>query len=119
MYNRDEQYIGVLGIREECATWNWTKFDRRKHAAAAPGAIGRRGSIRIRYHTDPGGAVADVFAFKEGTLYPVLHKLEAEGCIRAYEKVVDGRRRRYYSITRKGKEQLARERTQWETFSPP
>ena len=59
----------------------------------------------------------NVFAFKEGTLYPVLHKLEAEGCIRAYEKVVDGRRRRYYSITRKGKEQLARERTQWETFS--
>ena len=47
----------------------------------------------------------------------MLHKLEAEGCIRAYEKVVDGRRRRYYSITRKGKEQLARERTQWETFS--
>ena len=43
--------------------------------------------------------------------------LEAEGCIRAYEKVVDGRSRRYYSITRKGKEQLARERTQWETFS--
>lgn len=59
----------------------------------------------------------NVFAFKEGTLYPVLHKLEAEGCIRAYEKVVDGRRRRYYSITRKGKEQLARERAQWETFS--
>lgn len=59
----------------------------------------------------------NVFAFKEGTLYPVLHKLEAEGCIRAYEKVVDGRRRCYYSITRKGKEQLARERTQWETFS--
>lgn len=59
----------------------------------------------------------NVFAFKEGTLYPVLHKLEAEGCIRAYEKVVDGRRRRYYSITRKGKEQLARERAQWKTFS--
>lgn len=58
-----------------------------------------------------------VFAFKEGTLYPVLHKLEAEGCIRSYEKVVDGRRRRYYSITPKGKEQLARERAQWEAFS--
>lgn len=59
----------------------------------------------------------NVFAFKEGTLYPVLHKLEAEGCIRSYEKVVDGRRRRYYSITEQGKKQLAEERQQWTTFS--
>lgn len=59
----------------------------------------------------------NVFAFKEGTLYPVLHKLEAEGCIRSYEKAVDGRRRRYYSITEPGKKQLAEERQQWTTFS--
>lgn len=59
----------------------------------------------------------NVFAFKEGTLYPVLHKLEAEGCICSYEKVVDGRRRRYYSITEQGKKQLAQERQQWTTFS--
>jgi len=59
----------------------------------------------------------NVFAFKEGTLYPVLHKLEAEGCIRSYEKAVDGRRRRYYSITEPGKKQLTQERQQWTTFS--
>lgn len=59
----------------------------------------------------------NVFAFKEGTLYPVLHKLEAEGYIRSYEKVVDGRRRRYYSITEQGKKQLIEERQQWTTFS--
>ena len=53
---------------------------------------------------------------REGTLYPVLHKLEAEGCIRAYEKVVDGRRRRYYSITEKGCEKLEEYRHQWREY---
>ena len=35
----------------------------------------------------------EVFAFQEGTLYPVLHKLEQDGCVRSYEKESEGRRR--------------------------
>lgn len=57
------------------------------------------------------------FAFQEGTLYPILHKMEHAGWVRAYEKTADGRKRRYYAITDKGKKQLADEREQWQAFS--
>ena len=49
----------------------------------------------------------DAFDFKEGTLYPILHKMENEGWIRSENKTVNGRTRRYYhrfsirSISRK------------------
>ena len=57
-----------------------------------------------------------VFDFQEGTLYPVLHKLEQEGCVRSYEKEHDGRRRRYYTLTGRGGKQLEAEREQWRAF---
>ena len=41
-----------------------------------------------------------------GTLYPVLHDLEAAGWLKSTAKTVNGRRRRYYAITRKGRTQL-------------
>ena len=59
----------------------------------------------------------EVFRLKEGTLYPLLHRLEKEGSVSAYEEKKDGRVRRYYRLTRKGGEKL-RERTEaWETYS--
>ena len=39
----------------------------------------------------------------EGALYPTLHKLEADGILTANAKMVDGRTRKYYSITPHGK----------------
>jgi len=36
-------------------------------------------------------------------LYPVLHKLEAEGLVRAETEIVNNRTRKYYSLTAKGK----------------
>ena len=39
----------------------------------------------------------DAFDFKEGTLYPILHKMENEGWIRSVSKTVNGRTRRYYT----------------------
>lgn len=59
----------------------------------------------------------NTFSFKEGTLYPVLHKLENDGHVRSYYKEKDGRQRRYYAITDRGKKQLAEEKVQWERFS--
>ena len=51
----------------------------------------------------------------DGMLYPVLHRLERVGHIEARWEVADsGRRRKYYRITRGGREQLAEERKQWE-----
>jgi len=57
---------------------------------------------------------------KEGSLYPALYRLEAEGLVSA--RWEDGRterrgpRRRIYRITRKGKRRLSLGRREWENF---
>lgn len=43
------------------------------------------------------------FDFSEGTLYPVLHRLQREGLLDAYWQESDGRRRKCYTVTAKGK----------------
>ena len=51
----------------------------------------------------------------DGMLYPVLHRLERLGHVEAQWKVAEsGRRRKYYSITSRGRAQLAEERKQWQ-----
>ena len=58
------------------------------------------------------------FQFKEGTLYPVLHKLENKGYLKSYKAKGDtGKERKYYQITKKGKNQLVEEKQKWEVFS--
>jgi len=52
----------------------------------------------------------------DGMLYPVLHRLERQGYISArWGTAENGRRRRYYRITRVGRTELAQQREQWET----
>ena len=58
-----------------------------------------------------------VLDFKEGTLYPALHKLEQEGSVESSEQVENGRTRRYYRITPAGRKTLAQDREQWRTLS--
>lgn len=54
----------------------------------------------------------------DGMLYPVLHRLERLGYIRArWDTAESGRRRKYYRITVQGREQLAEERRQWQTVN--
>ena len=51
----------------------------------------------------------------DGMLYPVLHRLERLGHVEArWEVAESGRRRKYYRITSRGREQLAEERRQWQ-----
>jgi len=51
----------------------------------------------------------------DGMLYPVLHRLERLGYVEArWEAANTGRKRKYYSITATGREQLAEERKQWQ-----
>jgi len=38
-----------------------------------------------------------------GTLYPTLHRLKKEGYLESFSKVVDGRVRKYYQATARGK----------------
>ena len=59
----------------------------------------------------------DVFDMKEGTLYPILHKLENDELITSVNEMVSGRMRKIYKITDKGVKVLAKEREQWEEFS--
>lgn len=51
----------------------------------------------------------------DGMLYPVLHRLERLGHVKArWETAESGRRRKYYRITAGGRAQLAKERKQWQ-----
>jgi DNA-binding PadR family transcriptional regulator len=50
----------------------------------------------------------------DGMLYPVLHRLERLGHVKARWEAADtGRRRKYYRITAQGRAQLVEERRQW------
>src|ERR1700744_2452163 len=58
-----------------------------------------------------------VLDFKEGTLYPALHKLENEGMIESYDGAENGRTRRYYRITKSGRAMLTKDRAEWRALS--
>lgn len=52
----------------------------------------------------------------DGMLYPVLHRMEDEGWIRSrWVEAENGRKRKYYSIKKDGKQELERQRAQWLT----
>jgi len=58
------------------------------------------------------------FQFREGTLYPALHRLEKEKLIKGEWQVLpSGQGRRYYYITKKGQQVLARRLAAWRGFS--
>lgn len=53
---------------------------------------------------------------KESTLYPILKKLEKAGYMSTYSQEYQGRKRKYYSITQEGKEQLQFLNEEWLTY---
>jgi PadR family transcriptional regulator PadR len=57
------------------------------------------------------------FDLAEGTVYPVLHRLEAEGLLSSAWSTVGGRRRRTYRLTRRGRTALSRRRSEWAGFA--
>ncbi len=56
---------------------------------------------------------AGALRMREGTLYPALHELELEDLVEASIEEVDGRRRRVYRITPKGRREAADWRAHW------
>ena len=61
---------------------------------------------------------AGAFDLPEGTVYPVLHRLEQAGLlVSRWITGESGRRRRVYAITRRGERTLADQRAVWERFS--
>ncbi len=59
-----------------------------------------------------------VFLWQEGTLYPVLHKLEKAKLVRTQWQEADtGRRRKYYYISAEGREALEERTKEWNAFN--
>ena len=60
----------------------------------------------------------DVFSFKEGTLYPILHAFEKDGYVESYwQESNQGRKRKYYRITDKGRKILVKSKEEWDAYS--
>ena len=74
---------------------------------AAEGSYGYRITQDVRKAID----------ISESTLYPVLRRLLQEECLSAYDRAIDGRNRRYYMITEKGRVQLNLYRSEWSVYS--
>jgi DNA-binding PadR family transcriptional regulator len=53
----------------------------------------------------------------EGTVYPALHRLEAQGLIASAWSAASGRRRRVYNLTRRGRPALSERRREWTQLS--
>ena len=58
------------------------------------------------------------FKFREGTLYPALHRLEADNLVKGiWRKLPSGKERRYYELTEKGRSLLEQKVVEWQGFS--
>src|SRR5216110_2640695 len=57
------------------------------------------------------------FDLAEGTVYPVLRKLENERLVKSAWAEVQGRRRRVYQLTAAGRRELAERKEAWRRFS--
>lgn len=58
----------------------------------------------------------NVFTLKAGTLYPLLHALEEKNFLTSYESEVNGKIRKYYSITKGGKKYLRSKKEEWQEY---
>ena len=67
---------------------------------------------------DLNGKAPGVLKTGEGTVYPVLHRLEARGLVRSeWRKGESGRERRYYILTSQGKAALTSNFQEWQALS--
>jgi len=60
--------------------------------------------------------VKEILSVSESTLYPVLRRLQKEDYLTVYDMPFDGRNRRYYQITDKGKKKLNEHLSDWEEY---
>ena len=59
----------------------------------------------------------NVFQLKAGTLYPLLHALEEKGYVSSYEDSIGQKTRKYYSLTKNGKNFLSQKKEEWKEYS--
>jgi len=58
----------------------------------------------------------EAFDLPEGTVYPALNRLERDGLLGSSWSVAQGRRRRTYHLTARGREELTERRNGWDEF---
>lgn len=56
---------------------------------------------------------AGTLQFGEGSIYPVLHKLEQQGLLNSKREIADGRQRIVYRLSKRGSKQLTESCTRW------
>ncbi len=56
---------------------------------------------------------AGAFDLAEGTVYPALYRLERQGLLASTWSNAGARRRRIYTLTRRGQSELAQQRSEW------
>ena len=59
----------------------------------------------------------NVFEMRAGTLYPLLRNLVNQKCLTSYEQEVNGKLRKYYSLTTIGKQLLKDKEKTWREYS--
>lgn len=60
--------------------------------------------------------VRQIMNISESTLYPVLRRLQKDECLTTYDQAFQGRNRRYYKITNKGKATLIQYLNEWKDY---
>lgn len=60
--------------------------------------------------------VREIMDISESTLYPVLRRLQKDGCLETYDQSFQERNRRYYKVTEKGKEKYEEYIKEWEEY---
>lgn len=58
-----------------------------------------------------------LFDLPEGTIYPALHRLEAQGLLASRWQEALPRRRRVYELTVAGRQALAQRQAEWRSFA--
>ena len=96
---------------------NAMKFESQLLKGVAPVVVLEILSRGPMYGYELGRAIAqrseNILSLGKGTLYPLLYNLEAKKLVSAeWQDAKTGRRRRYYSITSKGKAELTRQKQQ-------
>lgn len=61
--------------------------------------------------------IKQVLDVSESALYPVLRRLQKEGCLSVYDQPFNGRNRRYYQVTPEGQARLERCRREWQLYT--
>jgi PadR family transcriptional regulator, regulatory protein PadR len=56
------------------------------------------------------------FDLAEGTIYPALHRLERAGLVESSLESAQGRRRRTYALTARGRKEFTTQRRAWQSY---